>query len=305
MHRRNFFTRSLAAALAPAALAPSVASAAGPVKRLDGTRIKIGLNAYSFNSELRSGRMTMDDVIDFCAEHEIDGVDMTGYYFPGYPNVPSDEVIYNFKRKAFLNGVTITGTGVRNDFALVDPVSREGHIQLVRDWTVVAAKLGADVLRVFSGKRVYPDTTFDETLGWMAPAFRDCADFAGEHGVMLGLQHHHDFLKTADETIRLVEAVDSPWFNVILDVGSLRVKDVYEEIEKLVPYASTWQVKEDVWFGEKVVPIDLPRLKTVIDRAGYRGFLPFEALGKDPDVETRKKRVAGFLARVRAAFFPS
>lgn len=303
MRRRDFLIRSTGAATAAAtALAPSAALAGGKAERFSGTRIKLGLNAYSFNSELRSGRMTMDDVIDFCAEHEIDGVDMTGYYFSGYPSVPSDEVIYNLKRKAFLNGVTISGTGVRNDFALTDPTSRAGHIQLVRDWTDVTAKLGADVLRVFSGKKVAEESSFDETLEWMAPEFRACADYAGERGVILGLQHHHDFLKTAEETIRLVDAVDSKWFQVILDVGSLRVKDVYEEIERLIPYTCTWQVKEEVWFGEKAVPIDLTRLKAVIDKTEYRGFMPIEALGRDTDVDARRAHVARFISEIREVF---
>ncbi len=304
MQRRDFLVRSMGvAALSPASLLPGRALATGVVKRRPGTRLKLGLNAYSFNSQLRSGQMTMDDVIDFCAEHEIDGVDMTGYYFPGYPEVPSDEVIHNLNKTAFLNGVTISGTGVRNDFALTDASSRKGHIQLVKDWVEVAAKLGSDVLRVFSGRRVAEGSTFDKTMEWMVPAFRECADYGKSHGVIIGLQHHDDFLKTADETIRLVDEVDSEWFSVILDVGSLRVHDVYEEIEKLAPYACTWQVKEEVWYGEKAVPIDLPRLKAIIDRAEYRGFLPFEALGRDPTVEARRKSVADFLAQVRDVFF--
>ncbi len=297
MQRRSFLFQS-AAILAAA----SVARATGKVARRRGTRLKLGLNAYSFNRELMSGEMTMDEVIDFCAEHSIDGVDMTGYYFAGYPEVPSDEVIYNLKRKAFLNGVTISGTGVRNDFALTDASSRKGQIGLVKGWVDVTAKLGADVLRVFSGRQVAEGSTFDKTLEWMVPAFQECAEYAGERGVILGLQHHDDFLKTADETIRLVDAVGSEWFSVVLDVGSLRVHDVYEEIEKLVPYAATWQVKEEVWYGEKAVPIDLPRLKGVIDKAGYRGFLPFEALGRDASVEARKKTVARFLGQVREVF---
>jgi hypothetical protein len=40
------------------------------------------------------------------------------------------------------------------------------------------------------------------------------------------------------------------------------------EIEKLLPYASNWQIKEPVWYGEKKTPIDLPRLKAMIDKAG-------------------------------------
>ena len=272
--------------------------AGAQIQRLKGTRIRVGLNAYSFNRPLMSGKMTLDDVIDYCALHGIDGVDLTGYYFPGYPSVPSDEFLYKLKRKAFLNGVTISGTGVRNDFALADASSRRGHIQLVKDWVDAAAKMGADVVRVFSGRETPKGYTFEQVMEWMAPAFRDCAEYGRKHGVIIGLQHHDDFLKTAEQTIRLVKAVDSEWFSVILDVGSLRQGDPYEEIEKLLPYACNWQIKEQVWYGTKAVPIDLARLKGIIDRVGYRGFAPVEALGQgDPAVI-----VTEFLERVRKAF---
>lgn len=268
------------------------------VKRREGTRVKIGLNAYSFNKPLMAGTMKIADVIDYCAQQGIDGVDLTGYYFPGYPNVPSDEYIYGVKRAAFLNGVTITGTGVRNDFALTDASSRKGHIQLVKDWVDVAAKLGSDMVRVFSGREVPKGYSFEQVLEWMVPAFKECAAYGKEHGVIIGLQHHDDFLKTADETIRVVKAVDSDWFSVILDVGSVRQGDPYEEIEKLLPYASNWQIKEHVWYGKKKVEIDLPKLRALIDKIGYRGFAPIEALGEgDP-----KEVVNAFLAKVRKSF---
>jgi sugar phosphate isomerase/epimerase len=130
----------------------------------------------------------------------------------------------------------------------------------------------------------------------MIPLFKECAEFGRQHGVIVGLQHHDDFLKTADQTIRVVKAVGSDWFHVILDVGSVRQGDPYAEIEKLVPYACTWQVKETVWYGSKEKPIDLARLQAVIEKAGYRGFLPIEALGPDAD-----KSVTAFLERVKKA----
>ena len=245
-----------------------------------------------------AGTMKIPEIIEYCAQQQIDGVDLTGYYFAGYPNVPNDEYLYSIKRTAFLNGVTITGTGVRNDFALTDPSSRRGHIQLVKDWVDVAAKLGSDMVRVFSGRELPKGYTFDQVLEWMVPAFQECAAYGQKHGVIIGLQHHDDFLKTAAETIRVVKAVDSDWFSVILDVGSLRQGDPYEEIEKLIPYASNWQIKEHVWYGTKKVDIDLPRLRALIDKIGYRGFTPIEALGEgDP-----KEVVNKFLAKVRKAF---
>jgi len=299
LQRRGFLKHSIGIAALSTLARPETARAAGEVKRRTGTRIRIGLNAYSFNRPLLAGKMTLDDLIDYCAEHTIDGVDTTGYYFPGYPNVPSDEYLYNLKKKAYLNGVTISGTGVRNDFTLTDASSRRGHVELVKDWIGVAQNLGAPVIRVFSGPGIPQGRSFDQVLEWMIPTFQECAEYGKKHGVIVGLQHHDDFLKSADQVIRVVHAVNSEWFSVILDVGSLRQGDVYEEIEKLLPYACTWQMKEHVWVNGKSAPIDLARVRAIIDRVGFRGFIPVEALGGGGERET----VTNFLERVRVAMF--
>jgi sugar phosphate isomerase/epimerase len=281
-----------------AGLAAAVSAAEAKIARDPGVKLKLALNAYSFDKPLRAGSMTLYDVIHFCAEHRVDALDATGYYFPGYPKVPPDEYIYDLKRTAFVNGVQISGTGVRNDFAVADVEARKNDVQMVKDWIVVASKLGATVLRVFSGRARPEGHTFDEALGWMIPEFRECAEYGGRHGVILGLQQHNDFLKTADETIRVIEAVNSPWFGDILDVGSLRQSDPYVEIEKLVPYAVSWQIKENVGYGDKESPTDLRRIKAIVDKLGYRGVLPFEALGSgDP-----RAKVASFLEQIRAVF---
>ena len=271
---------------------------AAPVQRQQGTRIRIGLNSYSFNAPLRAGELSLMDLADFCAVHRLDCLDATGYYFPGYPAVPPDSFLAELKRRAFVNGVTINGTGVRSDFAQSDAALRAADLQLVKNWIVVAEKLGASVIRVFSGSRVPEGYSFSQTLEWMAPLLRECAQAGKEHGVMIGLQNHNDFLKTAEETIRVVEAVDSEWLGVILDVGSLRMADPYGEIEKLLPYAISWQLKETVWIGGKEVPTDLRKLRAIIEKGGYRGFVPIETLGQgDPRV-----KVAKFAKEVHAVF---
>jgi sugar phosphate isomerase/epimerase len=293
--RRAFLTNSTVLATS-AIWAPGVALAAGEIKRRSGVRLKLALNSYSFNRPLMDHKMTLEDVIDFCAAHDIDGLDATGYYFPGYPKVPDDEYLYNLKRKAYVNGVTISGTGVRNDFTKPDAAARKPEIDLVKDWIVAGEKMGASFVRVFSGPALPQGHTFDQVLEWMVPAFQECADFGRKHGVIVALQHHDDFLKTADETIRVVKAVNSDWFNIVLDVGSVRQGDPYAEIEKLVPYACTWQIKEQVYVNGKATPIDLSKVRAVIEKVGYRGFLPFEALGPgDPNA------VTAFLDKIRKA----
>ncbi|MGD0775305.1 MAG: sugar phosphate isomerase/epimerase [Candidatus Solibacter sp.] len=299
MNRRAFFQQGVRLAAASAlAVHPGATRAQGKVARTGGVKLKLGLNAYSFDRPLRAGEMTLEDLVVYCAQNGFDALDATGYYFPGYPKVPGDDAVRSLKKKAYLNGVTISSTGVRNDFSLPDAALRKQEVQLVKDWIVVASKLGAPVIRVFSGARVPEGHTFDSVLSWMTADFKECAALGRQYGIILGLQNHNDFLKTADQTIQLVKAVDSEWFGVILDIGSLRSADPYEEIEKLVPYAVSWQLKENVGYGTKEVPTDLRKVKAVIDKVGYRGYLPIETLGAgDP-----REKVAKFLAQVRTVF---
>jgi sugar phosphate isomerase/epimerase len=281
--RRHLLAGSIGLAALPSHAAAGAAPDSGKVVRSSGTRVKLGLNAYSFDQPLREGRVTLEQLVEFCASNSIDALDATGYYFPGYPQVPSDETIYRLKRKAYVNGVAISFTAVRNDFTLPDRVARRKEVQHVKDWIVVASKLGAPMIRVFTGPDQVPGYRYEQVVEWMIPDFQECAAFGRDHGVVLGLQNHEDFVRTADQVIGIVKAVGSEWFGSILDVGSLRRHDVYEEIEKLLPYAVAWLIKENVWYGEKAVPIDLRRVKDIMVRGGYRGYLPMLTLGEgDP-----------------------
>jgi sugar phosphate isomerase/epimerase len=297
MNRRRFLTHSAGMAAA-AALPASAFAASEHVSRESGVKLKLGLNAFSFDAPLRAGSMTLADAVHFCARNGVDALDATGYYFPGYPKAPADEYIYNLKRTGFVNGVDISGTGVRNDFAVADAAARQADVWMVKDWIAVASKLGAPVIRVFSGKQRPAGFSFEQALKWMTTDFKECAEFGRQHGVVVAIQQHNDFLKTAAETIRLIEAVDSAWFACILDIGSLRSGDPYAEIERLTPYAVSWQIKEFVGRDGKDEPTDLARIKGIIDRSGYRGYVPFEALGPgDPG-----PRVVAFLEKIRKAF---
>jgi sugar phosphate isomerase/epimerase len=292
IYRRRFLAGSFGLA------ALSTVRADERVAREPGVKLKLGLNAYSFDKQLKAGSMTLADAVHFCAQHGVDAIDTTGYYFPGYPKVPPDDYIYNLKRAAFVNGVGISGTGVRNNFAVADAAARKADVQMVKDWIVVASKLGAPVIRVFSGPQRPEGHSFDEAVEWMVADFKECAAFGKQHGVVVGLQQHNDFLKTADETIRVINTVDSEWFGSILDIGSLRQGDPYAEIEKVVPYAVSWQIKESVGRNSQEEPTDLRKIKAIIDRSGYRGYVPFEALGAgDP-----RAKIVGFLEKIRKEF---
>jgi sugar phosphate isomerase/epimerase len=209
-------------------------------------RIKTSLNAYSFNRPLRDAQMTLAQLLEFTAECGFDAIDITGYYFPGYPAPPQRSVMNAFKRHAFLLGLDISGTGVRNDFTVADATKRKADIALVKQWIEVSAELGAPALRVFAGRRVLSGPAWQEAARWVADSIQTCAESGREFGVMLALQNHGEFLQTADQVDELMAMINSDWAGLMLDIGSYLTDEPYLDIRRTVRHAITWQVKENV-----------------------------------------------------------
>jgi len=242
-------------------------------------KFKISLNVYSFNNPLRAGEIDLFDVLDFCAKYNFDAIDPTGYYFPGYPEVPSDDFMRKFKKQAFLLGLDISGTGVRNDFSTPDEASRNADIEMIEKWVVAAAKMGIPNIRIFAGHHDHEGYTRDQVFEWMATDVKKCCEIGEKYGVIIAIQNHNDFLKTAADVDRIFEMVDSDWLGLNLDIGSYRQHDPYKEIQKNIDKAVTWQIKENVWIDGKETPTDFVKLFKIIKDAGYRGYLPLETLG--------------------------
>jgi sugar phosphate isomerase/epimerase len=276
---RRSFTRNLALAGVASAL-PVSEILVNPAVSASGTvHLKISLNAFSFNDLLLAKKITIDDVLDFCAKLGIEGVDLTGYYFPGYPEAPSDEYIFHVKKKAFRLGIDLGCTGVRNDFTWADPEKRKAEKMLVKDWIVVAQKLGAPGLRIFAGTLSKEEYTWERRAGWIAEDILECAEFAKNHGVMLALQNHFDFAKTAEEVEKLLKMIDHEWVGLMLDVGSYHSPDPYKDIAATAKYAITWQMKEKVFVNDTQVESDYIKIIDIVKNCGYRGYLPLETLG--------------------------
>jgi sugar phosphate isomerase/epimerase len=289
----------------PGATTQPSAVAGRRARRVGGPKFKTSLNVYSFQSAILGGRdgsaptMTLLDVLEFCARHNFDGIDPTGYYFPGYPNVPTDAYLAAFKKRAFELGVGISGTGIRNNFATADRAVRTRDIALAKAWVEVAAKMGAPVLRVFAGAED-KGANRDDVYGWMSDALLECAEHGKKFGVVIGVQNHGDFLRTAEQTIHLLEKVNSEWVGLILDTGNFPT-DPYREIAATLPYAVNFQVKESPYGRNSTVRLDLKRFVQILRAGEYRGYLPIETLVADGVPYDARVVVPKFLAELESA----
>jgi sugar phosphate isomerase/epimerase len=298
LHRRKFLSSMIGI---PVVISAGLHMDAQPAfaKKLSGTAngLKTSLNAFSFNTPLSDGTMTISDLLDFCADSGFEGVYITGYYFKGYPQVPSDEYLFQIKRKAFRLGIEISGTGVRNDFTIADKTKREQEVALVKNWIEVAAKIGSPVIRIFAGNQKNEGITGEQVTAWMLKDIQTCVDYGKQHGIIIGLQNHNDFIQTAGQVIQIIEAINSEWLGLILDTGSYRVLNPYEEIARSVKYTVNWQIKENVFMNGAEKETDMDKLLGIIKSSGYKGYLPIETLGEgDPKI-----KVTTLLAKLQKA----
>ena len=319
--RRSFIARGIGLPLFAAAgfpLAKTLAAFA-PIQRSGGAHLQIGVNAYSFTELLTANAkdagtgVDLFGVCDFCAQQNVDAVDLTGYFFPGYPQAPADDYLFRLKRHAHDLGLTISGTGVRNDFVTADKTVRAEGVQRAKEWIEVAAKLGAPTIRLFADSQP-PFKNWEKAAGnasretvetWMAECYRECAEHAQKFGVILAVQNHADFISTGEQHRSLLRRVDHEWCMALVDTGKYLTPDPYADIALMVPYAVNWQIKETP-FGKADAPrTDFKRLVAIVREGGYRGFLPIETLSMgrknyDPFVE-----VARTLAELREALAAS
>jgi sugar phosphate isomerase/epimerase len=316
--RRRFLATSAAL---PAGLGAAIGlgraqSVAGPPDHAAaGARLKPSLNAFSFvelldaNAKDATKGIDLFGVCDFCAKHDFDAVDVTGYFFPGYPGAPSDRYLVKLKRHAFDLGLELSGTGVRNDFTTADAKVRAEGVQRVKTWIEVAAKLGAPTVRAFADSQA-PFKNWREASGnapretverWAAEALHECAEHGEQYGVIVAVQNHADFISTGPQHVSLIERVNHPWCRAMVDTGSYLTDDPYADIALAAPYAVNWQVKETTRSRLDSPRLDMNRFVSIVRRAGYRGYLPIETLRMGRTDYDSFVEIPRMLAGLRAA----
>jgi sugar phosphate isomerase/epimerase len=297
---RRAFLKSVGAAAAVAGL-PASAGANDPIKRSGGPLMKLSLAAYSFRKYLTdyrrrssgaaqatgAGSMTLEDFVDLCAQYGLPGTEPTSYYVP---DPLPDKYLQRLRRRAFLAGLSVSGTAIGNTFTHPAGPDRDREIAYTKLWIDRAADMGAPTIRIFAGD-VQKGTTETQARQWCIDAIRECCEYAGRKGVILALENHGGIVTTAEQLVSIVRAIDSEWFGVTWDSGNFRSADPYAELTMIAPYAVTAQIKTKI-AGK---PADLPRVVRILSDINYRGWLALEY----EDEEEPKIAVPRYLEELR------
>ena len=280
--KQQISRRAFAATAATLAAAPAAVLAMDPVRRRGPSRMKLSLAAYSFRHYLTDHRrgtkptasppMTLQSFVDLCAEYPLDGVEPTSYYVP---DPLPDGYLHALRRRAFLLGLTVSGTAIGNTFTHPPGDKRDEQMAYARRWIDRAADLGAPTIRIFAGD-VQKGTTEAQARQWCIEAIREACAYAATRGVILALENHGGIVTTADQLLSIVREIDSDWFGVNWDSGNFRSADPYAELKAIAPYAVTAQIKVSIGAAGKSQQADWPRIIGTLRDVGYRGWVALE-----------------------------
>ena len=199
-----------------------------------GARLRTAICAYSFREALKKKTMTYDDLVRLAVELDVDGLDLTVYWFPS----TSDEFLLPLRRLAYKNGVEIYSISIRSDMCRPTEELRDREAAWLERWVEVAAKLGAGHIRVFGGD-VPNGSTEDQAAEWVVSILKRAAEYSGKKGVILGLENHGGITSKAERVVQIVKAVNSPWVGINLDTGNFD-SDTYARSKPVCPTPSMY-----------------------------------------------------------------
>ena len=107
LSRRQFLASSTAATGLALGSAPVFGIA--PFQRSGKQILKLSLAAYSMRGFFGKGDLDMPGFIDYCAKLQLDGAELTSYFFP---KKVETSYLNDLKRRAHIAGLDISG-GVR------------------------------------------------------------------------------------------------------------------------------------------------------------------------------------------------
>ncbi len=271
--------------------------------------MKFSVSSYSYMQGMRSGRLTLEDVVDTAARQGFQGIEFVPF------GAFSDETLARAKalgRRAREAGMDVVCYAVGNDF-LAQPVA--DCVQKLTGELKIAEALGAPLMR------------HDETAGFPAghegpSLFKDAlprliegtvavADIAEQMGIRTCVENHGFFCQDSARVKSLIVGANHKNFGWLVDMGNFLCADEAPEsgVKCAAPYAFHAHAKDfrfisasnrsdapgpnDGWFKSRggnhlkgtiishgVVPVSA--CMRLLRRAGYDGYVTVEFEGAEP-----------------------
>ena len=311
--RRAFLSRTVAAtaAFGLASFSSDSQTYAGQNKAKSHRPNPIAVSTYSFWRFKKNLKMPIETCIDEAARMGFDGVDLLLIQMESEEN----SYLQKLKRHALINGLDLCCMSTHQGYVYPDKALRQKNIDLTLKQIEIAYRLGVPIVRINTGRwrttksfddlmanrgiePILPGYTEDDGFKWVIDSIEKCLPKAEECGVILGLENHWGLARTPQGLLRIVNAIDSPWLQVLLDTGNF-LEEPYDKLEMCAPQTVFMQAKtyygDGLWY---TLDLDYPRIARIMRKHDFRGYVSLEFEGN----EDYKTAIPKSLALLRKAF---
>ncbi|WP_054022942.1 sugar phosphate isomerase/epimerase family protein [Bacillus sp. FJAT-28004] len=263
--------------------------------------MKLGISTYSLYNALRTGEMTIQDVIVYIASIGGEHVEIVPL---GFNLTENPELIEVIKKQAQESGIELSNYAVGANFSGLNEEQFEQELERLKREVDIAAALGMKKMRhdVASSQNL-SISNFLLELPKLAKACQAVADYAAKFGITTSVENHGYYIQHSDRVQALVEVVDRPNFKTTLDVGNflcvdenplaavsnnislasmVHIKDFYYRPSTENPGEGWFKSKGGNWLRGAIVghgDIAMPQVLRAVKESGYDDYISIEFEG--------------------------
>lgn len=244
---------------------------------------------------------SFDRVCADVAECGYDGIEVALMAIDDAPEVIDEACAKKLRRIANTVGLEIVGLHwllARKSGGLhlttPDDVMRRRTVDHLGYLARVCAVMGGHVLVLGSPQQrdVLEGDSYEDAFARATDACRLVSEIAEPLGVTLALEplapDYTNFLTSADEAARLIDAVDHPACRLHLDVFAMQseVDPIADIIHRHAAMLAHFHANDSTKLGPGSGDVDYPPIARALDEIGYDGWVSVEVFDSAPDGPT-------------------
>jgi len=270
-----------------------------------GIYMKLGVSSYSFLPAIKSGEMSIFDVMDWIKENGGEHIEMVPI---GFTLDDNQELVEEIRTKAASLRLDISNYAIGANFMDKTEKDYRAEIERVKKQVDIAHELGTKNMRHDVASRNPSEATiiqFQKDLPAIVNACKEIADYAAQYGITTSVENHGYHVQHADRVHQIVDLVDKENFKTTLDIGNFLCvdEDPLSAVKRNITIASMVHFKDFYvrpydhnpgrgWFSSAAGnylrgaivgqgDIHIPHVMKAVKESSYDGYLSLEFEGME------------------------